>query len=95
MMYTYTMQRTQIYLTPREAAALDAAARRTGRTRSHLIREAIEATYLGSMDVDARTTALEASAGAWAGRTETGAQAVERLRPGRLARLHDVADPRR
>ena len=47
-MYTYIMQRTQIYLTSREAAALDAAARQTGQTRSHLIREAIEAVYLGT-----------------------------------------------
>ena len=79
------MQRTQIYLTAREAAALDAAARRTGHTRSHLIREAIEAVYLGEVDATARLEALDRSAGSWADRTEDGEAYVERLRPGRLA----------
>jgi predicted transcriptional regulator len=87
-MYTYTMQRTQIYLTKREAAALDRAARETGQTRSRLIRDAIEARYLTDADQDAVVAALEASAGIWADRTETGEQYVERVRPGRLARLH-------
>jgi len=89
MMYTYTVQRTQIYLTSREAAALDAAARQTGQTRSHLIREAIEVVYLGSTDTDDRLRALTESAGIWADRRETGEMVVERLRPGRLGRLHD------
>lgn len=80
------MQRTQIYLTPREAAALDVAARRTGHTRSHLIREAIEAVYLGEADAAAQLDALDRSAGAWADRAEDGEATVERLRPGALAR---------
>lgn len=92
-MYTYIVERTQIYLTARESAALDAAVRRTGRTRSHLIREAIEALYLGGADLDERQRALEASAGAWTGRRETGERMVERLRSGRLASLHDVPAP--
>lgn len=79
------MQRTQIYLTPREAAALDAAARRTGQTRSHLIREAIETVYLGGSEPADRLDALDRSAGAWVDRTEDGEAFVERLRPGRLA----------
>ena len=45
-MYTYIVQRTQIYLSDLDAKALDRMARRTGRTRSQLIREAIEATIL-------------------------------------------------
>lgn len=35
------MRRTQIYLSERETEALDRAAKATGLTRSHLIREAI------------------------------------------------------
>lgn len=85
MMYPYIMQRTQIYLTARESAALDAAARRTGRTRSHLIREAIEAVYLGGAAVRERVDALDASAGVWADRDEDGEAYVEAVRPGRLA----------
>ncbi len=86
-MYTYIMERTQIYLTARESAALDAVARRTGHTRSHLIREAIEAVYLAELDREERRRALDASAGAWSGRRETGEQTVERMRSGRLGRL--------
>lgn len=40
------MQRTQIYLDSGQAAALDARAKAAGRTRSDLIREAVD-TYLG------------------------------------------------
>jgi predicted DNA-binding protein len=87
-MYTYTMQRTQIYLTKREAAALDRAARQTGQTRSRLIRDAIEATYLTDADRTGVLDALEASAGIWSDRAESGEAYVERVRPGRLARLH-------
>ncbi len=87
-MYTYIMQRTQIYLTSREAAALDAAGRATGRTRSHLIREAIEAVYLGASDTDDRLRSLESTAGVWEDRFTTGEATVDRLRSGRLAVLH-------
>jgi hypothetical protein len=96
-MYMYIVERTQIYLTARESAALDAAARRSGHTRSHLIREAIEAVYLVGLDRDERQRALELSAGAWSGRRETGERMVERMRSGRLVRLHgrDGRTPRR
>jgi hypothetical protein len=40
------MERTQVYLTREESVALDALAAERGTTRSHLIREAIDATYL-------------------------------------------------
>jgi hypothetical protein len=84
------MERTQIYLDERETAALDRVAAETGRTRSDLIREAVAIAYLGSpiVSVDAATSALELSAGAWKGRKTDGAHYVERLRRGRrLARL--------
>lgn len=87
-MYTYTMDRTQIYLTKREKAALTQAAKATGRTRSQLIREAIEARYLTSQ-ADDLVAALKRTAGLWADRTETGEAYVERIRSGRLARLQD------
>lgn len=86
-MYIYTMERTQIYLTRREREALARAARETGRTRSQLIREAIEARYLGGND-GGLLQALAATAGIWSDRTEAGEDYVERIRRGRLRRLH-------
>lgn len=93
-MYTYIVERTQIYLTKREKAALARAAKATGRTRSQLIREAIEATYLTSQ-ADDLVAVLQRTAGIWADRAETGEAYVERMRNGRLARLYrvPVSDP--
>jgi len=94
-MYVYIMterkddrdgyQRTQIYLTARETSALDALAGRTGRTRSQLIREAIDAVYLRRPESAEAERALRETAGAWRGRREDGASLVEKLRGGRLA----------
>ena len=89
-MYTYIVERTQIYLTKRETAALDRAARETGRTRSDLIREAIEQTYLSASDADALRDALDATNGLWSDRDESGEAYVERIRSGHLAELHKV-----
>jgi hypothetical protein len=86
-MYTYTMHRTQIYLSERESAALDRAAKATGRTRSHLIREAIAARYLDRPEVDEFERTLRETSGAW-GQGDSGEATVERLRDGRLRRLH-------
>jgi predicted DNA-binding protein len=87
-MYTYIVERTQIYLSREQAAALDREARRRGQTRSHLIREAIDRVYLSEPSIDEMLAALEASAGAWKNRTETGEEYVERIRSGdRLAEL--------
>jgi metal-responsive CopG/Arc/MetJ family transcriptional regulator len=89
-MYMYIVERTQIYLTKRETAALDQAVRETGRTRSDLIREAIEQTYLSASDSDSVREALDATAGLWSDRKESGETYVERMRPGNLAaRLKD------
>ena len=93
-MYTYIVERTQIYLTRRQAAALDGEAKRTGTTRSHLIREAIEERYLTGPDRERVDRALRASAGLWRGRRESGEQDVERLRTGRrLGELYGKAKP--
>jgi len=87
-MYTYIVERTQIYLSREQSAALDREARRRGTTRSHLIREAIDQAYLAPRDRERILAGLRRSAGGWAGRTETGEQYVERIRAtGRMARL--------
>lgn len=92
-MYTYIVERTQIYLSKAQANALDREARRTGTTRSHLIREAIEARYgAGGADHDRVRRALQATAGLWRDRDETAAEYVERMRTGR--RLRDVSQNR-
>jgi predicted DNA-binding protein len=87
-MYTYIMERTQIYLTRRETAALERVARETGRTRSQLIREAIEAQYMAPHDEDQALAVLSEVAGLWSDRIESGEDYVERVRGGRLADLH-------
>jgi predicted DNA-binding protein len=88
-MYIYIVQRTQIYLSAKEKRALDALARRTGRTRSKLIRDAIGAMYLQRASVADIEQALNATAGAWRRhRQPNGAAWVERMRSGRLARQH-------
>jgi predicted transcriptional regulator len=82
-MYMYIVKRTQIYLKQAESTALDREARRTGRTRSQLIREAIAAVYLGERGAGDLEAALLETAGGWKRRTATGMKYVERLRRGR------------
>lgn len=82
-MYTYIVERTQIYLSREQAAALDREAKRTGTTRSHLIREAIEARYGNAADPARVERALRATAGLWKDRPETGEVYVRRMRSGR------------
>lgn len=86
-MYIYIVERTQIYLTKRETVALARAAKATGRTRSQLIREAIEASYLPQSSPDS-LAALEETAGLWSDLSDTGEAYVERVRGGRLSTLH-------
>lgn len=63
------MVRTQIYLTEREKAALEAMARRTGKTQSELIRDAIDA-MIASPELEDRRALLAAGRGMWAGRAD-------------------------
>jgi predicted DNA-binding protein len=87
-MYTYIVERTQIYLSAEQAKALDREAKRRGQTRSHLIREAIDQTYLAESQTDDLLAALDASFGAWKDQRASGEEYVERVRSGdRLAEL--------
>jgi Arc/MetJ-type ribon-helix-helix transcriptional regulator len=83
------LRRTQVYLTKEELSALERQQRGTGTNQSELIRRAIDREYLGRvrMSKDDRLRAIKSAAGAWKKRGETGADYVERLRSGRLARL--------
>jgi hypothetical protein len=87
-MYMYIVERTQIYLSRDQATALDREAKRRGQTRSHLIREAIDQTYLGGHSADELTAALDDSFGAWRGLDMTGKEYVDGIRSGR--RLHEL-----
>jgi hypothetical protein len=84
--------RTQIYLTETEVTALDRIEEETGVSRSELVRRALDRSYLGpeALSREERVAIARRTAGAWKGRTETGAEYVERLRSGRLARLHGL-----
>lgn len=89
-MYIYIMNRTQIYLTTVQVRALERLARSTGRTKSQLIRDAIDQIYLGSShDREHVLSAIRRAAGSWTQRRHTGAEYVESIRGARLARLHD------
>jgi metal-responsive CopG/Arc/MetJ family transcriptional regulator len=87
-MYTYIMHRTQIYLPDEICALLDREARRSGRSRSQLIRDAIDIVYLHRARSGEAERTLAETAGAWKNRRTSGAAYVERLRSGRLGRLH-------
>lgn len=93
MVYAYTMsedlERTQLYLRRSQRAALDRIAEETGVTQSELVRRAVDDAYLGRRRItrEERVRIMRAAAGAWKGRRETGADYVERLRSGRLARV--------
>lgn len=86
MYNTYiTMRRTQIYLDDRQRRKLDGVARRTRRTVSELIREAIDARY-GATPQEEFLEALRAGAfGIWKDRKDLGStdQFVRTQRRGR------------
>ena len=81
------MRRTRVDLTDEQVEALEREARASGRTKSRLIRDAIDRVYLGGSASAEVLRALRRSAGAWR-RRESGAAYAERLRSGRLARIH-------
>jgi len=88
-MYPYIMQRTQISLTDDERRLLDQEARRTGRSMSALIRDAVTKVYGPKRDVGDDLRAIDEAAGAWREREADGAAYVDELRSGR--RLDDAS----
>jgi predicted lactoylglutathione lyase len=80
------MQRTQISLTSEERRALDAAAARTGKSISALIREAVETVYGGERSTGDDLAAMRVAFGVWKDRDLDGATWVDHMRSGsRLA----------
>ena len=96
-MYTYIVDRTQIYLTPEESAALERESIRTGKTRSQLIREAIDEKYGARPSLEEFMAALDAAAGIWRHRTEEDPAAYieegRRIEQESLERLLEGPDP--
>ncbi len=82
-MYTYTVDRTQIYLTPEESAALERESMKTGKTKSQLIREAIDEKYGSRASLEAFMAALNGAFGLWA--NPEGDAAVKAIHAGRRA----------
>ena len=85
----YTMQRTQIYLSEQDLARLDRATEVTGRSRSRLIRDAIERTYPERVSQEEFERILQEVAGSWKV-PFTGQEYVDAIRgrtPGGLAAL--------
>lgn len=81
------MIRTQISLEESQKQRLDEESKRTGRSISDLIREAVTMRYPEVMDTEQALAIIRGSAGAWAGRDPKddidGETYVERLRSGR------------
>jgi predicted DNA-binding protein len=82
-MYTYIVDRTQIYLTPEESSALERASIKTGKTKSQLIREAIDEKYRVRPSFEEFLAVLNAAAGIWA--SPEGDAAVKAIHAGRRA----------
>jgi hypothetical protein len=80
------MQRTQISLTEAERRALDAAATRTGRSLSALIRDAVEQVYGSERSAEDDLAAMRRAFGSWKSHDVDGAAWVDQRRSGsRLA----------
>jgi len=76
------MLRTQISLTREERSALDAAAARTGRSVSALIRDAVDAIYVAERSSDDDVATMRRAFGSWRDRELDSASLIDRLRSG-------------
>jgi predicted transcriptional regulator len=84
------MRRTQIYLDDRQRRKLDQVAKRSRRTVSELVREAIDARYAASPKEDFLAALRTGAFGVWKERADLGTTEtyVRRLRRGnRIGRL--------
>lgn len=88
-MYSDVMHRTQIYLDDEELALIAQESRRSGASRSELIRRAIRRQYGGQAAED-RLAALQAAAGMWQERTTTGVDYVDSIRGDLNERMTEV-----
>lgn len=84
------MRRTQITLTDAQYARLRDESARSGLSLAELIRRALDERDDVPSETERRQM-LETAFGAWAGRPESGAEYVERLRSGSARRLRDSA----
>ncbi|MGI9092599.1 MAG: ribbon-helix-helix protein, CopG family [Mycobacteriales bacterium] len=76
------MMRTQISLTIEDRRVLDAAAARTGRSISALIRDAVKTVYGAGRSSDDDLAAMRRAFGSWKGHDLDGAAWVDQLRSG-------------
>jgi hypothetical protein len=80
------MHRTQITLTDSQYARLRDESARSGRSLAELVRRALDERYEDVSQAD-RLRLLNSAFGAWAHRSESGAEFVERVRSGTARRL--------